>query len=172
MAVNKIKTNNSNELAGNIDLGYSTKKKRFSVGGDVNNVVELDTSDLGVANRLSRSMKDFKDIENKWNALNESADTIINTDDLDAAMTSTEDFSNQFEELEKQVRKIIDEVFDSDVADKCLGNSSAFSPVNGYFKYEHIITALLNCYEQQIKDEAPKFNARKINKYTNKYIKR
>ena len=172
MAVNKVKTTNPNDLSGNIDLGYSTKKKRFSVGGDVNNVVELDTSDLGVANRLSKSMKDFKDLENKWNALNESANTIIDTDDMEVAMQSTEDFSKQFDELELQVRGLIDKVFDSEVADKCLGSSSAFSPINGYFKYEHIITALLNCYEQQIKDEAPKFNARKINKYTNKYIKR
>ena len=172
MAVNKVSKANSNELTGNIDLGYSIKKKRFSVGGDVNNVVELDTSDLSVANRLSKSMKDFKELEEKWNALNESADTIVETEDVDVAMKSTEEFSKQFDELESRIRDLIDFVFDSQVADKCLGNSSAFSPVNGYFKYEHIITALLNCYEQQIKDEAPKFNSRKISKYTNKYIKK
>ena len=170
MAVKK--KDNTNEVAGNIDLGFSTEKKRFSVGGDVNNIIELDTSDLGVANRLSKSLSTFKELEDKWKALNESADKVSNADDVDAAMSSAEEFSKQFDEIDKKMRELIDKAFDSEVADKCLGNSSAFSPVNGFFKYEHIITALLNCYEQQIKDEAPKFNARKINKYTHPYIKK
>ena len=74
--------------------------------------------------------------------------------------------------METEIRSIIDNVFDAEIADKLLGNSSAFSPVNGKFKYEHIIECMLKCYEQQIQDEAPKFNARKVQKYTNKYIRK
>ena len=159
-------------LDGNIDLGYSTKKKRFSVGGDPNNVIEFDPSDLGVANRLSKALPEFKKLNEEWEELNKSAESYENAEDEEAIVGAAEDFSNKFDSIENKVRKIIDEVFDSEVASKLLGNSSSFSPVNGYFKYEHIITAMLNCYEKQIQDEAPKFNARKTTKYTHKYIKK
>ena len=81
-------------------------------------------------------------------------------------------FQQSFDKLEKDVRELIDYVFDAEIADALLGNSSSFSPVNGYFKYEHIITAMLNCFEQNVKDEAPKFNKRNVQKHTNKYIKK
>lgn len=169
MSVNN--KNLSNNVDGNIDLGFSTNKKRFSVGGDTSKIIEFDPSDIGVANRLAKSMSKFKELENQWAALNESADKIsensneINIDD-------TEDFSKKFDKLEKSIKEIIDYVFDGDVADKLMGNSSAFSPVNGLFKYEHIINAMIKCYEKNIQDETPKFNARKVNTYTHKYIKK
>lgn len=159
---------------GNLDLGYSVKKKRFSVGGDPNLVVEFDPTDLGVANRLSKAIPQFNELNAKWDKLNSVAESVQDMDDTQEteAISTMDDFSKQFDDIEQSVRKIIDEVFDAEVADKLLGNSSSFSPVNGFFKYEHIITALLNCYEKHIQDEAPKFNSRKTQKYTHKYIKR
>lgn len=159
-------------LDGNIDLGYSTKKKRFSVGGDPNNVIEFDPSDLGVANRLSKALPEFQKLTQTWEELNNSAENYEKAENEDEIVNVSKEFSNKFDEIENSVRKLIDEVFDADIASKLLGNSSSFSPVNGYFKYEHIITAMLNCYEKQIRDEAPKFNERKITKYTHKYIKK
>ena len=165
-------TKKTNDIAGNIDLGYSTKKKNFSVGGDINNIVEFDPSDLGVANRLSKSLSKFKDFENQWEELNKSAENLQESDDMELALKNTEDFSAKFDKLEKDVRELIDYVFDAEIADALLGNSSSFSPVNGYFKYEHIITAMLNCFEQNVKDEAPKFNKRNVQKHTNKYLRK
>lgn len=172
MAVKKNLSQGVNkDIDGNIDLGFSINKKRFSVGGDTSKIIEFDPSDIGVANRLSKSMNKFKDLENQWTKLNESAIKLSdNPDNLD--IKDTENFSEKFDVLENSIKEIINYVFDSDVADKLLGNSSAFSPVDGFFKYEHIITAMLNCYEQNIKDEAPKFNSRKVNTYTHKYIKK
>lgn len=162
-------------LDGNLDLGYSVKKKKFSVGGDPNLVIEFDPSDLGVANRLSKAIPQFNALNDKWEALNAAAQDVQGLDEDDSmeeALTAVNDFSKQFEEIENEIRRLIDEVFDAEIADKLLGNSSSFSPVNGFFKYEHIITAMLNCYEKQIQDEAPKFNSRKTQKYTYKYIKK
>ena len=170
MAVKK--TTSSTQFDGNIDLGFSVKKKRFTVGGDPNLVIEFDPTDLGVANRLSKALPEFNKLNDKWAELNDSAEKLVDTESVEDAESTAAEFSTKFDELEKRVRDIIDEVFDGEVADKLLGNSSSFSPVNGYFKYEHIITAMLNCYEKQIQDEAPKFNSRKVTKYTHKYIKK
>lgn len=176
MAVTKSrKMDNTTQLDGNIDLGFSTKKKIFSVGGDPNITIEFDPSDLGVTNRLSKAIPELDSLNEKWASLNETANKAgeINEDtDISNATDTLNEFSKKFDELEKSARDIIDNVFDGEVADKLLGNSSAFSPVNGYFKYEHIITAMLKCYEQQIQDEAPKFNKRHTQRYTHKYIKR
>lgn len=170
MAVKK--TTSSTQFDGNVDLGFSVSKKKFTVGGDPNLIIEFDPSDLGVANRLSKALPEFSKLNEEWEKLNSSAEKFIESASEEEAIQASNEFSSKFDELETAIRKIIDEVFDGDVADKLLGNSSSFSPVNGYFKYEHIITAMLNCYEKQIQDEAPKFNSRKVQKYTHKYIKK
>lgn len=173
MALNtKKETTNEQVYDGNIDLGYSTKKKKFTVGGDVNTVIEFDPSDIGVASRLAKSLKDLQALSDKWEKLQSNMEDIEGADTDDSLVKSTDQFAKDFDKLEKSVKDIIDYVFDSDVADKLLGKSSAFSPVNGKFKYEHIIEAMLKCYEQQIQDEAPKFNARKVQNYTNKYVRK
>jgi len=155
MAAKKEIKANSNGLAGNIDLGFSTEKKRFSVGGDVNNVIELDTSDLGVANRLSKSLSTFKELEDKWKALNESADKVSNSDDVDAAIISAEEFSKQFDEIEKQMR-VCDQIHNecgirADIQRTVdLNNQSR----PGHYKPEQICAEQPQKAEQQIRDRA------------------
>lgn len=165
------KNTSAADVAGNVSIGLGNKK-RFSVNGDLNTVIEFDPSDLGVANRLSKSLSLLSQTSEKWEELNKTVDAANEADNIDSAMESMKEFSKQFDELEGKIRETIDFVFDSEIADKLLGNSSAFSPVNGKFKYEHIIESVLKCYEQQVQDEAPKFNKRKITKYTNKYIRK
>lgn len=172
MAINKKSTTDT-PVNGNIDLGFSPKKKRFSVGGDPNIIIEFDPSDLGVVSRLSKAIPRFNALQSRWEEINNLAENSQNVDEDSDVLETAKAFSDKLDGIEKEVRDIIDEVFDGEVADKLLGNSSAFSPVNGLFKYEHIITAMLKCFEQNIQDEAPKFNARKVSqKYTHKYIKK
>lgn len=167
----KPKEEDNNVFAGNLDLGF-TNKKKFTVGGDPNKVIEFDPSDIGVANRLAKSLPRMQELADKWEKLNTSAESIKAGDDDEAVLSATKEFSDNYEELETSMRDIIDDVFDAKVADTLLGNTSAFSPVNGKFKYEHVIEAMLKCYEQQIQDEAPKFRARNMGKYSGKYLKK
>lgn len=164
----KPKEEDNNVFAGNLDLGF-TNKKKFTVGGDPNRVIEFDPSDVGVANRLARSLKKLQGLADDWEALNKANDGIANSEEDGDIIKSSEEFSERYDKLEKEVRDIIDEVFDSKIADTLLENTSVFSPVNGKFKYEHVIEAMLKCYEQQIQDEAPKFRARNMGKYSGKY---
>ena len=124
MAINTKKTNvtEQNNISGNIDLGFSVKKKRFTVGGDPNLVIEFDPTDLGVANRLSKALPEFNKLNDKWAELNASAEKLVDTESVEDAESTANEFSTKFDELEKRVRDIIDEVFDGEVADKLLGN--------------------------------------------------
>lgn len=163
MAINNKKPTASN-LDGNIDLGYSTNKKRFSVNGNPDLIIEFNPSDLGMATRFQKTLPKIKELDKEWRNLIEIKDE--ETEDGGSV------FVEKFDEIEKGIRDAVDYIFDGDIADKLFGNASAFSPENGFFKYEHVITGLVKCYEQTIQDEVPKFNKRDITNYTHKYIKK
>ena len=169
MAINSKKINTEN-LSGNIDLGFSINKKRFSVNGDTNKIIEFNPSDLGMPSRLAKALPKFNDLDEKWKKLNLNKDNLDDSD-TDSQIKNLNDFSKQFDEIEQEIRDIIDYVFDGDVADKLLGNSSAFTLEDGFFRYERIITGMVKCYEQNIQDEAPKFNKRKVSQYIHKNLK-
>ena len=158
-------SNNTNSN-GNLNIGI-TSKARFTVDGDINKVIEFDPSDVYVVNRLSESMSKLSEITEKWISLMAStSNQIANFDNVDDAMKSTKDFSACFKAYEKEMRDTINYIFDGDIADTLLGNASSFSPINGKFKYEHLIEKMLDCYDMNIKSEVPQFNRQNIYKHT------
>lgn len=146
----------------NINFNFN-KKKKFTIDGDENKVIELDTSDVGIVTRLNDSMTKINELEKKQERLTE----LSSQNDDTAAL----DFTQLFSEVEREMRDIIDYIFDSSVADTILGKSSVFSPVNGKYKFEQIIDVLLGLYETDIKKETSKINTEHINKHTAKYVK-
>lgn len=148
--------------AKNINFGFDNKK-RFTIDGDENKVIELDTSDVGIVTRLSDSMEKIKELEKKQEKLME-----LSAQENDTAAL---DFTTLFAEVEGDMRGIIDYVFDSPVTDTILGKSSVFSPVNGKYKFEQILDVLLDLYETDIKKETSKINTAHIKKHTAKYVK-
>lgn len=148
--------------ASNINFNFN-KKKTFTIDGDENKLIELDTSDVGVITRLNDSIAKIKELEKKQEKLTELSKQ---EDDIAAF-----DFTRLFAEVESDMRGIIDHIFDSPVADTILGTSSVFSPVNGKYKFEQIIDVLLGLYEADIKKETAKINRAHIGKHTDKYVK-
>ena len=169
MAINSKKTETEN-LSGNIDLGFSLNKKRFSVNGDINTIIEFNPTDMAMPTRLAKVLPRFKELDEKWRNLNDTLNE-FNDIDVDAQEDKIKSYSEQFDAIEAEIRSLIDEVFDADVADKLLGNSSAFTLEDGFFRYERVITGMTKCYEQAIQDETPKFNKRKVSEYVHKNIR-
>ena len=167
MAINK-KADTSN-ISGDINIGFNPNKQKFTINGDLSKVIELDPSDIGIVRRLADAVPKLSDAAEQWESIDEVAQKVTDSDSMEDAVSSSVELSNKLNSLEKSVRKIVDDIFDSPVADTILGNTSVFSPVNGFYKYEHIINNLIKCYETRIQDEAPKFNSKKIHKYTNRY---
>ena len=144
----------------NINFGFD-KKKSFTIDGDENRVIYLDTADVGIVNRLNDSMSTIHELEKKQERLSD-----MSKDD-----GTLVDFTTLFAEVERDMRGVIDSIFDSPVSDTILGNSSVFSPVNGRYKFEAIIETLLDLYEADIKKETGKINKAHIAKHTAKYAK-
>lgn len=144
--------------AKNVNFNLNTRKK-FTVDGDENNVIELDTSDIGIVTRLNESMKTISEIEKKQERLTELAQN------EDSAL----DFTALFAETERDMRGVMDYVFDSPVSDAILGNSSIFSPVGDKYKFEQILDTLLGLYEADIRNGAARINKANIRRHTAKY---
>lgn len=143
-----------------IDIDLSvTRKKRFRIDGDDNRIIELNTSDMTILNRLDES-------ERRLRELADSTNTDLTGDDK-----SDKDIVSRLLETDREMRDIIDYLFDSPVADICAPDGSMYDPFNGKYRFEHIMETLFTLYEQNISDEIKKMR-RNVQKHTDKYVKK
>ena len=153
-----------------IDVKFDAiKKKRFRIEGDNNRILELDTSDLSVMNRIEDSYPKLIALEQKASLLKVQSE---NSDDdtLDEVVEKV-NISQTLREIDAEMREIMDYIFDADVSEKCAPSGSMFDPFNGEFRYEHILDKLTSLYETNLEKEYDLLRKR-INKHTDKYIKR
>lgn len=136
-----------------IDLSV-TKKKQFRIDKDDNRIIELNTSDMNILSRLQDSYP-------KLDALGTKAMSISETD-------SVEDTVSILKEVDGEMRSLLNNIFDSDIADICAPDGSMFDMFNGEFRFEHIISTLIGLYETNIDNEY-KLMVKKIKKHTDKY---
>lgn len=158
----------------NINLNINTKQK-FTIDGDRRRVVELDTHDLALVNRLSESIKKMNALKDEWEKLGDlsSEPEELTEGEVDEALLKeVADFSDQFAIIEAKMRSIVDYIFDCEgLCQTVLGGASIFSPVNGTYKFEQIIDVFTGLYEDTIEAEAKKINKRTVEAKTSKYIR-
>ena len=151
-----------------VNLGF-VEKKKFRINGDNDRVLELNVSDMNIASRLSevypKLLAFVDDVKNQTNK----------------ALADTGDDSEQLAEMAKfltdidaKMRELIDYVFDSNVSEVCAPTGNMFDPVNGEYRYEHIINVVANLYTNGLNkelDAIKKKAAKHTSKYTKKYHK-
>ena len=145
-----------------IDLSV-TNRKEFRINGDNSKILRLNTSDLNVLKRMG----------NIYPKLQKLADDALDEMFLDEDATTEEIFKKSGDALTKidtRMRELIDELFDSNVSEVCAPEGSMFDPIDGKFRFEHIVDVLGNLYEKNLREELDK-TARNIAKHTDKYTK-
>lgn len=153
-----------------IDVKFDNiKKQRFRIEGDNNRILELDTSDLSVINRIEDSYPKLVALEQKA-SLMKVKDELGDDDTLEEAAEKV-NISQTLREIDTEMREIMDFIFDADVSAKCAPSGSMFDPFNGEFRYEHILNKLTSLYETNLNSEYDKLRKR-INKHTDKYIRK
>lgn len=148
---------NSNVV--DIDLSI-TRKKRFRIDGDDSRIIELNTSDMTILNRLDEADKQLRELADKAT--------------FGMSETGEDDNADVVKELlatDKQMRDIIDYLFDAPVSDVCAPDGSMYDPFNGRYRFEHIMETLFALYEQNISEEIKKMR-RNVQKHTDKYTKK
>ena len=143
-----VKQNN----VANIDLTI-TNKKKFTIDGDANRVIELNTSDMSIMSRLYDSYPKLDD-------LGVRAMSIADSEPKEAVET--------LKEVDADMRKLINYIFDSDIADTCAPDGTMYDMFNGEFRFEHIVGKLVSLYENNM-DKEYKLMVKKVKKHTDKY---
>lgn len=149
---------------GVIDLS-ATRKKRFNVdlGSGSYRVLEIDTSDMTIINRLEQLYPKLQKLSQ------EAALKQLDLKDNDNERVITK-LSQALTKIDAQMREIVDEIFNSNVSEVCAPSGSMFDPFNGEFRFEHIIDKISALYRNNVNDEFKKMAA-KMRKRTSKYTK-
>lgn len=151
-----------------VDINLSTiQKKRFRINGDNSKILELNTSDLGIVTRMSSSYDRLvKHMEEVGNILADLPD-----DDSELSNGKDAEILKQLDAIDAKMRKELDYIFDAPVSEVCGYGGSMYDPLNGMFRYEHIMDALSKLYENNLNSE---FNAmrKRISAKTSKYTKK
>jgi len=152
----------NNEVIENIDLSVFNKKK-FSINGNPDQIIELDTSDLNILQRI----KDQYPVLEKLSK--DVSDKVPNADGLtDEQLLNTA--ADTLKDIDKRMRECIDIIFDSPVSDICVPSGSMYDPVNGKFRFEHLIDVLISLYNDNLSKEVKKIQSR-VSKHTSKYAR-
>ena len=160
MIDNKINNANEPEII-NVDLGY-VEKKKFAINGDINRLLELNVSDLNAIKRYNEASPKLEafmqDVQKELAKTEEEEDENLSK------------ISEVLTKIDKEMRDCIDYIFDTNASEICAPSGNMFDPVNGQFRYEHIIECLSKLYAEGIGEEFKKMK-NNTSKYTSQYTK-
>lgn len=146
-----------------------SQKKSFSIDGDINRIIQIDTSDLNVTVRLEEVYPDLVKLAVE---ATDKLSSVKSTQDIEEEEKSViSDYSEILKDIDKRMREKVDYIFDSSVSDVCLPRENLYSISGGEFKFEHLIDVLLTLYANDIKSEFKKMQDR-VKKHTAKYANR
>ena len=108
---------------------------------------------MGVIQRLESTTPKLQVLQNKATALGNS--------------TNVADAAKALADVDAEMCKLIDYIFDADLADKCADGGTMYDVFNGKFRYEYIIDKFMALYEASLSAEYNLMKKR-ISKYAKK----
>lgn len=146
-----------------VDLGF-VERKKFRIAGDYNRMLELNVSDLNITQRLTVGYPKLKTL------CTEAQDKILSIPDTDDKFEGLEELAKCLTEIDKEMRKCIDEIFDANVSETCAPSGNMYDPVNGQYRFERIIDVVTTLYTNGLNAEFEKLKNR-VESKTSKYTK-
>ena len=151
-----------------IDLDLSiTKKKKFRFDKDDTRIVEINTSDMNLMQRVNKAYPRLQELQDKASKLTDG----IDTNDMGNEARAINDIAIMAERLsavDAEMREMLDFMFDAPVSSAAAPTGSMYDPFNGSFRYEHIIALVMKQYEENLQSEFGKME-RQLKSHTDKY---
>jgi len=152
-----------------IDLGF-VEKQKFRIGGDYNRILEINVSDMNIYARFTQAYPKLQDFAKEAQKKVESIPTDkLDSDDVD--LDSLDKIGSVLTDIDSEMRKLIDFIFDTNASEVCVPSGNMFDPVDGQFRYERIIDVLSKLYTTGFSEQIKKFE-NKVSKHTSKYTKK
>ena len=154
-----------------VDINLSeTQRVRFRIDGDNDRILELNIADMGIVTRLRDGYPKLDELTSKIASF-EDIDEISEEDDEPATRKIVNKVGTAVEEIDKEMRDIMDGIFDANVSEVCAPDGTMYDLFNGKYRYEIILERLLPLYNENM-DKEYKAISKRIQKHTDKYTKR
>lgn len=137
------------------------KKKRFRINGDSSKILELNTSDFTILNRVVSTKK-------KLDSLAEDATSLSEKELKDNTLEGLEKLNEKLKRIDEKMRALIDELFNAPVSAVCASDGSMYDVFDGQFRFELVMANIMKLYEDNISSEYAKVVSR-MEKHTSKY---
>ena len=156
-----------------IDIDLSvTQKKRFRINKDDSRMLELNVSDMNILTRMADAYPKLKELQEKATKISDG----VELDDPESEEFGNEmkTVSERLKAVDKDMRDLVDFIFDANVSELTAPDGSMYDPFNGSPRYQHIITILMSQYENNLDTEYKKMMdmEKQMSKHTNKYAKK
>lgn len=148
-----------------VDLGF-VEKKRFRIAGDYNRMLELNVSDLNVFVRLKEGYPKLQVLLTE--AQQKVAEIPDNMEDADEFIGKIAD---ALEYIDKEMRGLIDFIFDADVSRVVAPSGNMYDPVNGQYRFERVLDIVTGLYSTGLNTEFNKMKTT-VEKKAAKYRKK
>lgn len=133
------------------NLNFKSNVKKYSLNGDENCVISVNTTDYAILDRIKKATKNIEKLADEYQ------EKKINNDD---------EANELFVETDKEIRNQINYIFNSDVCTMAFGNTNCFSLCDdGSALFENFINAIVPVIKSDIEAAQEKQNKR-IEKYT------
>lgn len=141
----------------NINLEHG-KRKRFTIDGDENRILELNTSDMGIFARFDEFEKESE------KAVTDFAEFQASQEDFDLS-----ELGRRFTELDKFLRDKLDYLFDTNFSAVVAPFGTMVDPIDGEFRFTYLIDVMGDVINGELTKEVKARNA-KIREHTKKYV--
>lgn len=166
MNANPVKKNTQSIPTLNIS---GAVRQRFLINGDPNKVLEINTTDLGVIERIRKYFPKLQELEQKFSEI--KIEQVESEDEDTIDFEKMKEFSDKLSECDKDMRKYLDLIFDANVSEVCDCGGTMYDPVNGQLRYASIISDISGVYGEDFTKELNKMN-KKRETNTSKYTKK
>ena len=141
-----------------MELNFHSGVKEYTIRG-VNGIVTVHFNPADV-NFAKKAYKAFDNLRKKQETRAKTLEKDIPDDEL----------FDMVDTLDKEMRGIINDLFEQDIADTLFGSVNAYSAANGAPIWQNFMNAIINQFDEATKREQALADE-KIRKYTQKYRK-
>lgn len=150
---------------------------KYPVELDNGNTLYMNPYDIGIISRYKAFADRIKEITSNQQALGDKLKALDGAQDdsggenqLDARISALDEIGATIADLNRQLGEVLDEIFQTNVAEVCCGGGTLFDPTpGGGCRFETILSGLMAVCTQAIGQSARKSRAR-LEKGRGKYV--